>query len=99
MCYPAGFLLMSAIGVKCVREKNSRATANQKRNNERHERYSFGETANDRRRFVSGSLRGPRKWLRSADAPSGRSCFSMLALLWFGTCSANLAVQRCSHLL
>jgi hypothetical protein len=90
---------LSAIGVKRVREKNSRATANQKHNNDRHERYSFGKTPDDRRRFVSGSLRGPRKWLRSADALGGRSCFSMLALLWSGTCSANLAVQRCSHLL
>jgi hypothetical protein len=31
---------MSAIGVKRVREKNGRATANQKRNNDRHDRYS-----------------------------------------------------------
>jgi hypothetical protein len=32
---------MSAIGIKRVREKNSRATANQKRNKERHERISL----------------------------------------------------------
>jgi hypothetical protein len=39
-----------------VSEKNSRATANQKRNNEGHERYSC-KTIRIWRRFVSGLLR------------------------------------------
>jgi hypothetical protein len=35
--------LLSGIGIKRVREKNGGATANQKRNNDRHERFSCGK--------------------------------------------------------
>lgn len=41
MPHPAGILL-SAIGLDRVREKNSRATENQESNHNRHERFSRG---------------------------------------------------------
>jgi hypothetical protein len=63
---PGGFLV-SAIGVESVCNKNSPATAKQERNKECHDRFSlFDETAEGRRRFVSGSLRRTKEMASSS---------------------------------